>query len=240
MPEGRITIRRCRLAGIQAVEAATAHAFARHTHDQFGIGVIHRGAQRSRSGRGMVEAGSGDTITVNPGEVHDGIPIGGGGRAWRMLYIAPEGAVRAGLDLTAGDPADSRFDRPVLRAPDVAGRFDRLFAAATAPDGSPGRLDLEQRLLDLLARVGSPQGAAAPAAAAPIHRARARIDDQPEAAVTLGELAAECGLSRFQVLRAFARETGLTPHAYLVQRRVDLARRLIARGTGLAAQQSAS
>jgi quercetin dioxygenase-like cupin family protein len=58
-----------------AVEFAARHIFPRHTHEQFGIGVIRRGASRSRSGRGMVEAGSGDIITVNPGEVHKGAPI---------------------------------------------------------------------------------------------------------------------------------------------------------------------
>jgi AraC-like DNA-binding protein len=49
--------------------------------------------------------------------------------------------------------------------------------------------------------------------------------------LTLSDLARSCGLSRFQVLRGFARSTGLTPHAYLVQRRIQLARRLIAGGT---------
>ncbi|HTN99015.1 MAG TPA: helix-turn-helix transcriptional regulator, partial [Nordella sp.] len=37
-----------------------------------------------------------------------------------------------------------------------------------------------------------------------------------------------CGLSKFQLLRGFCKATGLTPHAYLVQRRVALARTLIA------------
>jgi AraC-like DNA-binding protein len=48
------------------------------------------------------------------------------------------------------------------------------------------------------------------------------------------DLARETGLSRFQVLRGFVRVTGLTPHAYQVQRRVALARGLIARGRPLA------
>ena len=33
------------MPGLQAVTAETARRFARHTHDQFGIGVIARGAQ---------------------------------------------------------------------------------------------------------------------------------------------------------------------------------------------------
>jgi AraC-like DNA-binding protein len=47
-------------------------------------------------------------------------------------------------------------------------------------------------------------------------------------------------VSRFQLVRSFARNTGLTPHAYLVQRRVLLARRLIAGGTALADAAAAS
>ena len=69
---------------------------------------------------------------------------------------------------------------------------------------------------------------------ADIARARALIDEDPAAPITLGELAGASGLSRFQLVRAFGRSIGLTPHAYLVQRRTDLARRLIAGGTKLA------
>ncbi len=72
------------------------------------------------------------------------------------------------------------------------------------------------------------------ALAGPIMRAKARIDDDPAAALTLAELAAEAGMSRFQLLRGFAQAMGLPPHAYRMQRRVVLARQLIARGTTLA------
>lgn len=81
MTRNQFIMRRAAMAGVEAVEAATRHAFPRHTHQQFGIGVIHQGAQKSASGRGMVEAGPGDVITVNPNEVHDGSPIGEAGCA---------------------------------------------------------------------------------------------------------------------------------------------------------------
>jgi AraC-like DNA-binding protein len=67
-----------------------------------------------------------------------------------------------------------------------------------------------------------------------IHRAKNLIDDEPTASVTLADLARTSGLSRFQVLRGFAKATGFTPHAYLMQRRIDLARHLIANGSALA------
>ena len=52
--------------------------------------------------------------------------------------------------------------------------------------------------------------------------------------MVLAELAILSGLSRFQVMRGFIKATGLTPHAYIVQRRMDLARRLMSAAMPLA------
>ncbi|MFZ1346580.1 MAG: helix-turn-helix transcriptional regulator, partial [Tabrizicola sp.] len=50
----------------------------------------------------------------------------------------------------------------------------------------------------------------------------------------LAELAQMSGLSRFHFLRSFAKATGLTPHAFRLQARLHLARRLIQAGQPLA------
>ena len=57
-----------------------------------------------------------------------------------------------------------------------------------------------------------------------------RLEAAPEETTTLGELAEISGVSRFQLLRGFFREVGATPHAYLIQLRVRLARRHLAAG----------
>src|SRR5205823_3192189 len=63
-----------------------------------------------------------------------------------------------------------------------------------------------------------------------LSRALVRLHDEPGASVTLQELAGLEGLSRFQLLRAFVRQLGATPHAYQMQLRVRLARRMLAAG----------
>lgn len=227
------------MPGVEAVEASTRHTFARHTHEQFGIGVIWQGAHRSHSGRGMVEAGPGDMIMVNPGEVHDGMPIGDAGRSWRMLYFDPACIARASLDLSEGRTRQCEFPNPVVSDAAVAACFQQLYLLATAGAGSD--LQREAMLLALLARVAEPglvRSAGAQAGA--IDRARSLIDDDPAAPVSLAELAEVAGLSRFQLLRAFSKATGLTPHAYLLQRRIHLARALIAQGKALADAAAAS
>ncbi|WP_307437831.1 AraC family transcriptional regulator [Labrys monachus] len=242
MASAEFSMLRCGLAGVGAVEAETRHVFPRHWHEQYGIGVIHRGAQRSWSGRGMVEAGAGDVITVNPGEVHDGMPVGDGARAWTMLYVDPALIGALAADLSEGRTAFYEWSSPVISDGAAALRFRRAFAGLTGGDGESPASHGEELLLALLGAVPHEHsgfdGARAPESA--IRRARQRIDDEPLAAVTLAELARDCGLSRFQLLRGFARATGLTPHAYLVQRRIDLARRLIAAGEGLAEAAAAS
>lgn len=235
MTRGRFKIYRCAIAGAEAVEAETRHSFPRHTHEQFGIGVIYRGAQKSLSGRGMVEAGAGDVITVNPNEVHDGTPIGDD-RWWRILYFEPAVISDVVCDVTEGRTRAAEIPRPVIHEAAIAARFDTLFSAAIGRDDSSAPLQREELLLRLVADVmrerSGPQGAVAIPEA--VRTAQGLIDDDPTATVTLSDLARVSGLSRFQILRAFASATGLTPHAYLVQRRVHLARRLIAKGTSLA------
>jgi len=222
--------------GIEAIAADSAHAFGRHMHEDFGIGLIERGAQKSASGRGTVEAGAGDVITVNPGEVHDGTPFDATGRRWRMLYVAPARVFDAVQDVAPG--ANFEFTAPVLRDAVLAVRFRTLFDAATSGDG--GALQSETAMLALMARLLQPVPREHPALTAGIATARERIDDDPAAALSLAELAGDAGLSRYQFLRAFTRLTGLPPHAYLLQRRVQQARRLLRAGMSLAGAAAAS
>lgn len=232
MATGHFQILRTGIDGIEAVIADSSHVFARHSHDAYGVGVIERGAQKSASGRGIVEAEAGNTITVNPGEVHDGAPLGDAPRAWRMLYMQPAVVAAAAEDIFEGRPREE-FYAPVLDDRRIAG----LAAAALTRllDRHTTSIGRDERLLMLLAAVlreRAPKRSGN--AASGINRARDRLDSDPASAVTLEELAAESGLGRFRLVRDFARATGLTPHAYLLQRRTELARRIIADGTPLA------
>ncbi|MBV8806648.1 MAG: helix-turn-helix domain-containing protein [Sinobacteraceae bacterium] len=58
----RIVQHRAGIPGIEAMTMLTDHSFPRHSHDQFGIGVMTAGAQRSWSGIGQVESGAGQLL----------------------------------------------------------------------------------------------------------------------------------------------------------------------------------
>jgi AraC-like DNA-binding protein len=233
MSKSRILMQKAALTGIDLVEADSTQSFARHTHDQFGIGVILRGAQMSASGRGRVEAGEGDLITVNPGEVHDGMPIGDHGRRWRMAYFDTKVILDIVADIV-GDNRDPEFRFPVLRDRASARAFLTLYGALAGHER--GReINVEELLFQLIERlVVERKSASAAKIPTSIRHALNLIDDAPAEALTLEDLANAVGLNKFQLLRGFSRHTGLTPHAYLMQKRTDLARRLIRCGTPLA------
>lgn len=216
------------LDGVEAVSLHSLRAFPRHTHDAFGLGVIVAGGHRSWSGIGTVEAGAGDVITVNPGEMHDGRPIGGP-RRWRMVYCSPARVAHdAGL-LVVGE---AELSRPVLTDSELAAALAALFAALTQEPPDP--LAAEAMLLRTLALAFTRHGARrlvrahVPAAVSPALR---RLDEAPQIPVTLAELADLCGCDRFALLRGFKRAVGTTPQAYRLQRRVTLARALLAAGS---------
>jgi AraC-like DNA-binding protein len=237
MDRGSFTMRRCALPHIRAVEAHSRHSFPRHTHEEYGIGVIVRGAQRSWSGRGQVEAGPGNLITCNPGEVHDGMPIGGA-RAWKMLYLAPQVVREIVADIREGAEEEFVFVNPVIDTREHARAFLAAYGAMTASDSDA--VSAQERVILLLARLLQRQPSAPSLCARELARAKSRIDDDPAAPITLAELAREADMSRFQTVRAFTRLTGLTPHAYILQRRLDVARSMIARGATLADASAAS
>ena len=227
--------------GVLALKARTRHSFAKHSHEQFGIGFMYEGAQKSLSGRGMVEAGAGNILTVNPREVHDGTPLGDTPRGWNMLYLDPDLIRDAARDMTDGKSDHYEFTSPVITSPDVAYCFAGLFAAITKGDHENAGLRREEMLFLLLHHaiivLGEPDHyhhRSRSGADASIARAISMIDDAPDENLSLADLASTAGLSRFQTVRHFTRATGLTPHAYIIQRRLDFARRLIATGTPLA------
>jgi AraC-like DNA-binding protein len=217
------------LPGVELMRALSARTLARHTHDHFGIGIIDYGGHASLSDAGQIEAQAGDLIFINPGEVHDGRPLSDHGRSWRMLYLDVSIIQDAHADATQGASGDFVFPAPVLAQSRYRAIYESAFASASSSDADQ-QMRLEEILLNLVAQLGSRKARVDFPDGSILRQARMRVDDNPAAPITLRELAAEAGLSRYQLHRAFLEHFGLAPHQYILQRRLALARRLIREG----------
>lgn len=213
---------------MEALSLLSEHNFPRHAHDQFGLGVITAGAQTSWSVVGAVQSVAGDVIMVNPGEVHDGAPVGGP-RGWHIAYLEPALVAREqAAEFGGGDVVL----QPVARDRGLTQQVTQLLEALPSLDGHADEL-----LLACLVRVVQQHRLSGPrlaCASPPVARALEWIDAEPAAETSLSELAAACDVSRFQLIRGFLRDVGTTPHAYRIQWRVRLARRYLRQGHALA------
>ena len=236
--------------GIHATRIDSARHYPRHSHATYGFGVIERGAQRSASGRGQVDAHAGDLITHNPGEVHDGKPIGDGGRLWRMLHLEPE-MFAAALGDADGDQAslEIALTRPVIQdralrhaVQSLLARIDEWNAAGALRAGDALACD------EALARVGAllrqrhstqahssahaaTAGSDGPPAA--LERVRELLADRLLDPPSLAALAELAGIGKFQLLRRFGKAYGMPPHAWLIQQRAERVRSLVQAGVPL-------
>jgi AraC-like DNA-binding protein len=217
------------LPGLEAVSATSAHVFPKHTHDTYGIGFLSAGGQISASGRGQVEAEAGQLITVNPGEVHDGAPLGRTARSWHMLYLTPA-LVSESLSDLVSTVDDLEFEHPVFVDPAVRTLLGSLHHCLETAQGHEDAERFREVLILLLGRTLTHSTVAPAPLPASLQRVRQRLDDDPASPADLKDLARDAGLSRFQLIRAFLRHTGLTPHAYLMQRRALLSRSLLSTG----------
>jgi AraC-like DNA-binding protein len=160
-----------------------------------------------------------------------------------MLYFEPAAMFAARNDVLEGATEVASFAAPVFADERLRRAFDTAFASVMRHDESGHEMIAETAVLRMVAQLAvnlSSKSRKSSRATASIRNARDRIDADPAASLTLTNLAAEAGSSRYQLLRAFARELGLTPHAYIVQQRLALARRLIRAGSTLADVASAT
>jgi AraC-like DNA-binding protein len=229
--------------GVHGTVIESARHYGRHWHATYGLGLLEQGAQSSASGRGKVDAYAGDLITTNPGEVHDGRPLGGPSRRWRMVYLDP--AVMAALN---GDSAaDMALTRPVIQDARLGAMLRRLFVRLddwrAAPEARRVEsLACEESLAEVCGLLRDSHSTAAPLreATADVKQVRERLADELLAPPTLAELATMTGLSTYQVLRRFEKTYGVPPHAWLVLQRAERARHLIRHGADLAQAAAAS
>jgi AraC-like DNA-binding protein len=203
-------------------------AFEPHVHDTVCLALILGGALRLTIGRHTETVRKGAFILIDAGDVHAGHGASSEGWVMRTIHVAPadfaEKMAAAGIapriGLRSGVYRDARLSR----------LFFGIHACAQINDD---RLKRDEHLVRLTRRLVVSSDAPAAVAesrcmgAAEAERARDYIEDNVFEPIRLDELARIVALPPYAVVRAFERRFGLSPHRYHVQRRVDLARKLI-------------
>src|SRR4051812_46407686 len=186
------------LSGVYSTHIDSAQQFGRHWHDTYGFGFIEHGAQEWFSGRGVVRGYPGDVISTNPGEVHDGRPLGPPTRRWRIVYIDAD----VMTNLTASEHGRAEIASPVIADPMLLRMLQRLFSRlerwntrttlARAVDSLAFEEALVASCVRLIARHGETRWRDTPSPE--LEQVRERLADDAARVPSLADLAQLTGL----------------------------------------------
>lgn len=180
--------------------------------------------------RRELRTGIGGLMMMEPGELHVTRRMPGGPCDFRVLLLSPILVERAARELGYPGPVHLRAGH--VEHGDV---FQALVDFHRSIEQPATILERESRLALCLRHIVG-YCAEHSAVVAPkverdaVRRARDFIREQYADNIRLDDLATIARLSRFHLLRMFAEEMGLPPHAYQVQVRIGRARDLLAAG----------
>lgn len=238
-PQTPVFWRDSRLPFIEArsIEDGRKACYSRHSHDVFSIGAITSGQSTYLHEKTRQTIGTGTVVLMNPGDIHACNPIDDQPWSYLMLYVDAQWLGR--VQQASGVHAHADF-RPV---PAILSQDAELFA---------GLLDLHRTLIDptletlqkhefalsffmlMQQRLGGPATDMPKRTNHRVERAAQFIDEHFLRAIGLDELCDVANLSEAYLIRAFEQRYHITPHAYLINRRVQHAQAQLRDGQSIA------
>ena len=218
------------LTGLSLLNADfTTHEYPLHTHDALVVAMTEQGGSLVRS-RGRIEEATPATLFVfNPEEPHGG-RMGWSARwKYRSMYLTRPALAQLAQDL--GLDEIPYFTRNVFSDRDL---IDAFFSMHRALERGRDVLHERELLVSSFGLLFRRHGSGARIETAPrdqalFERVKERMEADFAQELRLEELAADVGLTTFQLIGLFKRTTGMTPHAYLTQVRLGVACRQLGR-----------
>jgi AraC-like DNA-binding protein len=208
-------------------------AFPNHFHEHYVIGFIERG-RRNLKVRGVCHlTAPGDLLLFNPGEnhaceAHDDQPLD-----YRCLNIEPGVMAKITREIL-GIERKPLFGQAVVYHSELTSELRELHTMILRGERGVRKEEkfyfLIEQLLQEYAQAES-EKAPEPQKRAEVQAVCGYLAAHIEDAVSLDHLGEIAGLSKYHLLRAFTKETGITPYSYLETLRIDRAKTLLKQGS---------
>lgn len=210
-------------------------AFRKHAHDAYSIGLVETGLTNFYLEGDFHTVTAGQMALIGPNAVHACNPDLESNMTYRMFYVDSPLLEEVARDVLGSEAGPPVFKGPVVDDPSLFSDWRKLHLAII---GNADRLEKQSRLIqciaDLLSRHALPvsrRGQSQETGAVKV--VREHLARNLSEKITLDELSRLAGLSRYHFLRSFQQKTGLPPHAYQNQLRVERGKALLAGGMAI-------
>lgn len=214
----------------RSVEDGRQVCYARHSHTVFSIGAITSGVSTYLLEKSTLRINTGTVVLMNPGQVHACNPIDDQPWSYIMLYVDPEWLAAIQYEDSAVQPfqplaPSHSHDRPL---------FDGLLGLyATLIDTDATLLHKQCTAVAFFSLMQRLLGGAQSLCDKPaprIERAADYINAHFSQSIRLDDICQAVHLSPSYLIRAFEQRYHMTPHAYLLNRRIQQAHQQLKEG----------
>lgn len=225
---------------LRAVEDGRKVCYAPHTHTQWSMGAITAGQSTFFYVDRQYRVSAGALVFMNPEWVHNCNPIANQPWAYLMLYVDADWLTRLRYRLGLIDePVWQDLDCDVSRSEPLFLGF-RALADCLLDEQVPisqKRARAEGFLSEVMVTVAAPSARADrpfPPAPDPVRALARYLDNHCADELSLEWMAERVELSPSHLVRVFRKHFGMTPHAYQINRRIQLGQRALKQGAPIA------
>lgn len=206
--------------------------YSRHSHAHFSIGAITAGRSIYVHEQSTFEVAAGTVVLMNPGDVHACNPIDDQPWSYLMLYV--ETPWLTDLQHQLGFSAELEFRRFATTHLDDLRLFRDLQGLyATLVDEQQDVLRKHSAAVEFFSDLQLRLNPAEPPQREPnfkLERAADFIREHCTDLLSLEDICTAAQLSPSYLIRAFKQHYGMTPHAFLVNQRIQFARERLRSG----------
>lgn len=210
----------------RAIDDGRKIRYGRHAHETFSIGAVTGGESIYENGRVSQRVGRGAVVLMNPQEVHACNPLDDRPWSYRMLHIDTAWLTSLQHDLGFNQSGGFRtFSTAASWQPALYAGLNRLYATLIDEFADP--LQKHSSVIEFFDdahRWLNPAPAQAQDKNEKLERAAQYIRAYRTRSLALEEICAAAQLSASYLIRAFKSRYGMTPHAYLINCRIEFSR----------------
>ena len=220
----------------RSIQDGRGICYARHSHETFSIGAVMGGRSTYLNGKVLESISVGAVVVINPEDVHACNPVGDQPWSYRMLYVDVPWLTNLQHELGFSPNLDLRaFSTSMTTEPVLFAGLNRLYGILT--DEHAEHLQKDSAAVAFFSEVQQmldPAPSLTRDANHKLIRAAEFISENFTRSLKLDEICTAADLSASYLIRAFNKHYGMTPHAYLINRRIQYSREQLMRGRTIA------
>ncbi len=219
--------------GIQALSCNNEFSFGEHIHNGHVLWTNANGAERYTLGKKKSVLPQGSFSVIEPGVVHANSPYETGGRHLRSLYLQKEFFQHLEKLFTGSDAGKMTLGTAVF---DNCSSWNQLILFHEAVISGEDRMAVEQYVVSLFSSIYRDSAEKIPGhnhyggGDKRIDKIIEYMNSNLAEQVSLGDLSELLDCTSYHLIRVFKAAKGMSPHAYLVQLRLEAARQYLDQG----------